>query len=402
MKKNDLETILKQYINFEEKEVFYQSLVLEGITLKKVKESILGLGQIITQNVEEGYIVASLTNGISAFSNATVVISVLNNEINILSYAKEGIIKQNIALKNIETIFSLLNGVKEKKSLNISNLFICVISISIVFIAINFVKYNRNYTVKSIQQSPSASPFLVQNTISPTLNNEENDNVNELQIKEQKKNLINQYNTVITNLNTIANSYNQEIKELSVVNIDNLPDELEIYEEMSDDTNKSIEEMNSILLEMSERIETSIENYFIVHKLYEMDENAITMALSALENVVDIESVTTSNDPNNLLGKNGGYVSCTYFTLDLIDIQNIPGEGVVGKGTDAGGCIELYKNVEDAMNRCEYLKDFDDTLLYSGSYVIVGKSVIRTSYLLTNEQQINITKQIVEKLISHS
>ena len=50
--------------------------------------------------------------------------------------------------------------------------------------------------------------------------------------------------------------------------------------------------------------------------------------------------------------------------------------------------------VEDAEARCEYLSGFDGTVLYSGSYAIVGTMVIRTSYKLTNEQQLALTDKI--------
>ena len=45
-------------------------------------------------------------------------------------------------------------------------------------------------------------------------------------------------------------------------------------------------------------------------------------------------------------------------------------------------------------NRVSYLAGFDNTILYSGSYAIVGTMVIRTSYLLTDEEQYNLTDAI--------
>lgn len=48
--------------------------------------------------------------------------------------------------------------------------------------------------------------------------------------------------------------------------------------------------------------------------------------------------------------------------------------------------------------RCEYLKGFDNTYLYSGSYAIVGTTVVRTSYRLESEQQLEITSWIFEQL----
>ena len=60
--------------------------------------------------------------------------------------------------------------------------------------------------------------------------------------------------------------------------------------------------------------------------------------------------------------------------------------------------MEIYNTLEEARARCEYLSGFDGTILYSGSYAILGTMVIRTSYKLTNEQQLAFTRMITEKL----
>lgn len=49
------------------------------------------------------------------------------------------------------------------------------------------------------------------------------------------------------------------------------------------------------------------------------------------------------------------------------------------------------------MTRCEYLKQFDDTMLYTGFYSIVGTMVVRTSYVLTDEQQYTLNDYIVQQ-----
>lgn len=47
-------------------------------------------------------------------------------------------------------------------------------------------------------------------------------------------------------------------------------------------------------------------------------------------------------------------------------------------------------------NRVEYLKGFDDTVLYSVSYAIVGTLIIRTSYLLSDKGQYDLTDAITK------
>ena len=87
--------------------------------------------------------------------------------------------------------------------------------------------------------------------------------------------------------------------------------------------------------------------------------------------------MTSDNDPNGLLHQeNGGYTACIYFTSTGIETA---GDSPVSKGTDGGGAVEVYSTVQDAEARCEYLSGFDNTILYTGSYAIVGTMVIRIS-----------------------
>lgn len=97
-----------------------------------------------------------------------------------------------------------------------------------------------------------------------------------------------------------------------------------------------------------------------------------------------------------MLGKDGGYTACLYFTISDIDSDSVEGDTIVDKGTDVGGAIEVYKSVKDAEARCEYLSGFDNTLLYSGSYAIIGTMVIRTSYRLDGESQLELTTEITK------
>ena len=96
------------------------------------------------------------------------------------------------------------------------------------------------------------------------------------------------------------------------------------------------------------------------------------------------------------MGKEHGYISCVYFTVKGIEL-NRDSTDPVDLGTDGGGSIEVYATLEDAEERCKYLAQFDDTILYSGSYAIVGTMVIRTSYVLTNEQQFYLTDKIIKQ-----
>lgn len=124
--------------------------------------------------------------------------------------------------------------------------------------------------------------------------------------------------------------------------------------------------------------------------------------LETVEAIRDMQPVTGDNDPGGLLHQAGGYGACIYFTIDAIDPETVDGADIVAKGTDAGGAVEVYRTVEEAQARCDYLADFDGTLLYSGSYAIVGTMVIRTSYMLSDDDQFQLTSQITEALTSRT
>ena len=145
------------------------------------------------------------------------------------------------------------------------------------------------------------------------------------------------------------------------------------------------------------RVEEITDNIRILEQLKSPSEDWIVHRLSSIMSVKEVECVTEAKDPNGYLNKDGGYYSCVYFTTTLFDPSGVPGKDVIEKGTDAGGAIEVYHTLEDAEARCKYLSEFDDTLLYSGSYVLVGTMVIRTSYLLDNSEQTKLTDEIIKE-----
>ena len=97
---------------------------------------------------------------------------------------------------------------------------------------------------------------------------------------------------------------------------------------------------------------------------------------------IDKAVVVKDNDFNEILGKQGEYTSCVYFTVKGIASDKVQGDSIMKKGTDGVGDIEVFKTVEEVQERIGYLAAFDNTLFYSGSYALDGTMVIRTSYLL--------------------
>lgn len=144
--------------------------------------------------------------------------------------------------------------------------------------------------------------------------------------------------------------------------------------------------------------------------------------LKTVDDITDIEAATEDHDPNHGLNKQGKYIAAIYFRTSSLNIvqdeewgylylENVNGnkevlvldEGEdinspVDVGTGGGGQIEVYRTVEDAETRDEYLASFDSSVLASGSHIVVGTMVIRTSDYLTATQQQELTDAIVNAL----
>lgn len=126
-------------------------------------------------------------------------------------------------------------------------------------------------------------------------------------------------------------------------------------------------------------------------------QDFVVSRLGKAPGVSDIEPVTEANDPNRQLNKAGGYTAAVYFHFSGV-------EGVEGVdstlpsiqiGTDSGGCIEVYRTVEDANKRNGYLASFDGQgVLDTGSHKVLGTVIVRTSYFLTASQQNALTDEI--------
>lgn len=126
-------------------------------------------------------------------------------------------------------------------------------------------------------------------------------------------------------------------------------------------------------------------------------QDFVVSRLGKVPGVSDIEPVTEGNDPNRQLNKAGGYTAAVYFHFSGV-------EGVEGVdstlpsiqiGTDSGGCIEVYRTVEDANKRNSYLASFDGQGVFdTGSHKALGAVIIRTSHYLTASQQNALTDEI--------
>lgn len=229
--------------------------------------------------------------------------------------------------------------------------------------------------------------------------------INELEsdidvLQEQYSNLYNAvFETAIAKYNTLAKAYNDIVKKSSVDFIDKMPNTVD-EKRISDyvDTENVFNSAVKMLGDLTKETDDLAANYTIVDQITAPEESWVLSRLAKIDTIKEKASVNQKNDPNKLLGKTGGYKACIYFADYRIDQKSIDGISTIEKGTDCGGSIEIYNNLEDAKKRCEYLSQFDNSLLYTGSYAILGTMVIRTSYKFTEKQQIEVTDKIVNAL----
>ena len=182
------------------------------------------------------------------------------------------------------------------------------------------------------------------------------------------------------------------------VSIPEMPGTAEEINKVTDELNNiNYDEIIEKLHVHQDDLEKSIKQYSLVNA---PSEAYIIQCLSKVPNVVDISAVTEDNDPNGKLNKAGGYTAQVYFTSDLVNQGSVIGSTVIEKGTDGGGSIEVYANVEDAEKRNDYLATFDGSLFASGSHTVIGTVLVRTSDELTASQQKEMEANIIAELIN--
>lgn len=116
------------------------------------------------------------------------------------------------------------------------------------------------------------------------------------------------------------------------------------------------------------------------------DATAIIAAMTKIIPTMDASvAYDATNDPNNLLGRPGGYSSKATFTDSRIKPSEaqVDAEGAV----DLGGGIEVFDNATDAQSRATYIHDIQKSSFLANEYLYVsGGVLLRLSDILTPNQ----------------
>lgn len=346
---------------------FYEEVIDTECSYYQIRDILIRKGIILQEIDDKQIYVASIKVG-RAYS--VLACQLIKSKLHILSTSKEGLIKQNLSKKAISKIkieLMIDNGKSSKKVMPhiIKKILWVLVGVLILFV------------VTSITYSHFAQKAVIQ------------------------------YNKAANEFNSYVDDYNKQASKTFLDNIEGIPTELvelniekETFIEglkvlFGDNSISKIKHDTKIIYEMISRIELADT---IIEQITTPNETWVIERLKTVGQIKDIETVTEKNNPDGLLNKDGGYIACLYFTVDSVDQNRLVGKSVIEKGTDAGGAIEIYENLKDAEARCEYLSGFDGTILYSGSYALVGTMVIRTSYLLSNSEQLELTDEITQAL----
>jgi vacuolar-type H+-ATPase subunit I/STV1 len=184
----------------------------------------------------------------------------------------------------------------------------------------------------------------------------------------------------------------------ALVSVPKVPKKTDAIEKATKELEKPIDYSIQIseLKSASEAFESSVKQ---LKQITNPTSDFVIQRLKEVSSITGTQAVTENNDPNGNLNKQSGYTAAVYFT-DKDVTEEVDGRDIVDKGTDAGGCIEVYPTKKDAETRNAYLAAFDGAEMFnSGSHEVHGTVVIRTSANLTASQQKDLTKQILGKLI---
>ena len=104
MNKKALINKMKEYMTFKEKEIEEKSISIKNMTFVNLRDCLIGLGTILDEDFDLNSYVVSISSGFAGMNNAIVAIQLLDNKLDMLGYAPEGLIKQNTVKKAMDKI----------------------------------------------------------------------------------------------------------------------------------------------------------------------------------------------------------------------------------------------------------------------------------------------------------
>ena len=359
--------LLTQFPNVEENKIEFSSISSNGISFVKLCRLLSENGRVLETDSTSQSCIVAISAPPTSLNEGVAAVLLYGDTLYLAAYAREGLIKQHTAKKIIARLTKIMPNTELSEHKKKCPLILWVILGILIVICLCVI-----------------SVFV-------------------LAIKPLQKAADN-YNLAVQEYNSHADTYNSLVQKTSVDNLQGFSASVEKLEPVSTETSAIIysflngnsaqktEADIQTIHDLSNCLSDDIE---ILKQITAPSEFWVMNRLENVDDILSIQPVTPDNDPNGLLNKeNGGYSACIYFTSTGIEVD---GATPVDTGTDGGGAVEVYRSLEDAESRCEYLSGFDNTILYTGSYAIIGTMVIRISYIYTDEAQYEMTDRIARE-----
>ena len=405
---HNLASILAEYGCSDSGAIQTKTILDCKLSILQIRDRLFVLGNILYEDLNEQIYVARIQAGYFNMAGAVVAMQLQGDILSVAGYAKEGIVKQHICQQAFKKLEDAAHGKDVSISAKRKWIFPSILGLIMI---VTIASICRNSSAPKELQPTSAVDTLTEiHTAVPetTLSPEELAFIAEVDLTIDATRA---YNSAVKVFNHRVEEYNSAILKSGIENIVAFPASLdplllvsEEYEDnasivRSDNTKEKIAADTETVLEMAFRVEQAT---LVVKQITAPSGDWVIDRLRKVDSILGIQAVTEELDPDGLLGKEGGYSDCIYFTVAEASPVSVPGDSIVSKGTDAGGSVEIYPTLADAEARVEYLAGFDGTVLYSGSYAIVGTMVIRTSYKLSGTQQLELTNAITVALTALS
>lgn len=367
----------------------------------QIRDSLLCMGNILFEDQDEQVYAATIRAGFRDMNAAVVVLQLQEDKLHAMAYAKEGIIDQRICETALKKLTDAAHGIppaQSKPKWIFPSILALIIVVSVISIGRGMFLSDKPAEVLRPDSGTAAA--------APSDPREESPSPEELAFIAEVELTIEAtraYNEAVGVWNANVTEYNEAVQLTSIANVEGLPSSLELLSVASEDFEDNAEVARGTyrkeqiatdtetVLDMAKQVAQAVT---LVKQITAPAGDWVMERLNTVESITEAQAVTETQNPDGLLGKEGGYSSCIYFTVADASPDEVPGNSVVAKGADAGGAVEVYPSLADAEARVQYLAGLDGTVLYSGSYAIVGTMVIRTSYKLSDAQQLDLTNAV--------
>lgn len=354
---------ISKFIDINNVKVHDEKYDLNNVQFEKIRDSIYKLGDVLEEDIDNKVFIVNIRSGLL---NSIQILTCIYCDEKIIYYKIFDQTKKidNTSINNIINKINKEMGIKcNKKKLKIHNIIITIVIFFIIFCGVYFYLFYK--------------------------------------ITEKYNMKINEYNQKLV-------QYKKEIKVVDVSNIDSFQNILDTLKNVDlnfinlcfsikdgnriEKVNRDIVALDSEILKLNNNIDT-------IKKICNPNVDEIFNKISSVTYVDKAEIVNEEQKESEIFKYDGIFKDCIYFTIKELE-QGVDGNSPVEKGTDAGGCIEIYENLEKARKRYDYLMGFDNTIYYSGQFICVGTMIVRTSYKLSDELNNSIVNAIINSIIS--